>query len=198
MAPPSASVSFTSRYIYSYRYLCRDKTRVRQNGYSAIPAAARSADQLRLFPFPRIPGAGERGGEERLKGDLSCFSGANSHFPSPNHLLVLFRFCASHPHPPFFLTSPLVSTPQPLQICNPRQWQTRRRDIRLHHRIVLPSRPLFSRPFTSLVARWLFNGLRNGANVACLRRRRGRKIRSYARNKIRELNGNDYCYYRQR
>lgn len=61
----------------------------------------------------------------------------------------------------------------------------RRRDIRLHHRIVLPSRLLFSRPFTVLVARWLFNGLRNGANVACLKRRRGRKIRSHARNKIR-------------
>lgn len=61
----------------------------------------------------------------------------------------------------------------------------RRRDIRLHHRIVLASRLLFSRPFTVLVARWLFNGLRNGANVACLKRQRGRKIRSHAWNKIR-------------
>lgn len=80
------------RLLISISSARRDKTRVRQSGYSGLPGVARFADQLRLFPYrSSAPGKGGKGGEG-LKGDLSCFSGANSHFSPPNRLLVPFRF----------------------------------------------------------------------------------------------------------
>ena len=67
------SATFLPRKFYepihlliSIRSALRDKTRVRQSGYSELPGIARSANQLRLFPC--------RGKEGGLKGDLSCFS----------------------------------------------------------------------------------------------------------------------------
>lgn len=151
-------------------------------------APRRSIKDYSRTDFLRGPrGGGRRGGTRGLKSDLSCFSGSNSHFPlSGARLLVPFRFrVPPRPFPPHpFPYRPFAR--QSLRICKPRQRANyRARDIRLHHRVILPPSLLFSRPRLRepAAAKRSFNGLRSDARVPP-KRQRGRKVREHATNEI--------------
>lgn len=135
-------VNFTSRYIYSYRYVrpAAIKLALGKVVTASFRASTRSADQLRLFRYwGSVSGERDAGGGVKRRFVL-FFRSQQPLFASE----PLSCSISLSPHP-FFSPASSVFAPQPLQICKPRQRQAAiaaaaAGDIRLHHRIVLPSR----------------------------------------------------------